>query len=55
VSNATLIDLMSWHAQRRDQEVVFGAGDHVDDRITDAENVVAGCGHFRVLSVSGAL
>ena len=29
----------------RDQEIVLGAGDHVDDGVADAEHVVAGCRH----------
>jgi hypothetical protein len=29
----------------RDQEIVLGAGDHVNDGIADADYVVAGGGH----------
>ena len=32
------------HALRH-QEIVLGAGDHVDDGVADAEHVVAGGGH----------
>ena len=28
-----------------EQKILLGAGDHIDDRIADAENVVAGGGH----------
>ena len=38
----------------RDQKVVFGAGDDVDDGVADAEHVVAGGGHERSFKLSAA-
>jgi hypothetical protein len=29
----------------RDQEIVLGAGDDVNDSVTDTKYIVAGCGH----------
>jgi hypothetical protein len=33
-----------------DEKVVLGASDHVDDRVADAENIVAGACHEYLLS-----
>ena len=34
-----------------DEEIVLGAGDHIDDGVADAENVVLQVGHGEILVV----
>jgi len=36
-----------------DEEVVLGAGDHIDDGVADAENVVLEIGHSKTRLMKG--